>query len=36
MAVLNGRNFIGCEINKEYFDIAQKKIESCMETLNND
>ena len=29
MAKLTGRNFIGCEIDKEYFDIATKRIESC-------
>ncbi len=26
---LDGRNFVGIEINKEYFDIAQKRIEQC-------
>ena len=26
MAVLNNRNFVGIEIDKEYFDIAEKRI----------
>jgi DNA modification methylase len=28
MAVINGRNFIGIEIDDEYFEIAKKRIES--------
>jgi len=29
MAKLLGREFIGCEIDSEYFDIATKRIEAC-------
>lgn len=29
MAKLLGRKFIGCEIDKEYFEIATKRIEAC-------
>ena len=28
------RDFIGCEINKEYFEIAQKRIESIPNKLD--
>lgn len=29
MAKLLGRKFIGCEIDKEYFELATKRIEAC-------
>lgn len=29
MAVLNGRNFIGMELDEEYFNIAKERIEEC-------
>lgn len=32
-AILENRNFIGCEIDKEYFDIAKKRIEDMKETI---
>ena len=28
MAVLNGRNFIGCDITKEYVNLAKTRIEA--------
>ena len=28
-----GRKFIGIEINKEYYDIAQKRINNTMKSL---
>jgi DNA modification methylase len=31
MATLNNRNFIGCDISKEYVDVATTRIEN----LNN-
>lgn len=33
MAILNNRYFIGCEISKEYFDIASKRISSALEYI---
>lgn len=32
MAILNNRNFIGIEIDKEYFEIAKKRIEEAEKT----
>lgn len=29
MAKLLGRKFIGCEIDKEYFELANKRINAC-------
>jgi len=29
MALQLGRKFIGCEIDKEYFELATKRIEAC-------
>lgn len=33
-ALLNGRNFIGCELNGEYFNIAKERIEKTEEDVN--
>ncbi|MFZ4537151.1 DNA methyltransferase, partial [Propionivibrio sp.] len=30
MAVLAGRNFIGCEISSEYMEIARARIEAAI------
>lgn len=32
-AILENRNFMGCEIDKEYFDIAKKRIDEMRETI---
>jgi DNA modification methylase len=32
MAVLNGRNFIGIEIDDEYFEIAKRRISEAQNT----
>jgi DNA modification methylase len=34
MAVLNGRNFIGIEIDDEYFEIAKRRIERHMRQIS--
>lgn len=30
MALLNNRNFIGCEIDEEYMEIAKERIENAI------
>lgn len=36
MAVLNGRNFIGIELDEHYFNIAQKRIEEAIREKEQD
>lgn len=31
--MLKNRNFIGCEIDKEYFEIAERRLKSTQYTL---
>ena len=31
-----GRNFIGCEIDKKYFDIAEKRIADCDKNISSE
>lgn len=33
MALLNGREFIGIELNQDYFDIAKQRLDKCKECL---
>jgi site-specific DNA-methyltransferase (adenine-specific) len=33
MALLNGREFIGIELNQDYFDIAKQRLDKCKEYL---
>lgn len=33
MAILNNRNFIGIELDEEYFEIARKRIDETLETI---
>lgn len=33
MAILNNRNFIGIELDEEYFEIARKRIDEALETI---
>ena len=35
MALLNNRHFIGCDISQEYVDIANKRIESYIQSLDS-
>lgn len=35
MALLNNRNFIGIEIDEQYFEISKERIQSCLNDINN-
>lgn len=35
MAILNNRNFIGIELNEEYFKIAERRVEEAKSEITN-